>query len=441
MKQCTHADALPHPEPEPLSETCPECLAAGTHPVQLRLCLECGHVGLLRLLADAARDRAPQGERPSDHADVRAGRELALVLRRPCTRVTHRTVASDRDSTRTMSPERVLVSRFDRPTSGYVNPARALPIWARRPLATERIHRLTMSDSKGLGSRGQDRLGSAIASPLNHVARYPGGRPSAPKSLYHLGGEGVPDRRRARDPGLRGSPAAGRGCLPVGAAYGHGRPRGPFGLHPRRDRGPAHRGGRGLRDPASAGRARLGAQLCLPPGRRLAGGHGLGPDHGRPRPRARHLRLDRAVGPGGQGRPPPWPRTKPFRSASTNSAARDPGRREERGRAGAGRRARHTGASRRGRARRSADGPRRIGGRRRRHPRAGPAAPGGRLRGSRPERLGGRAGRRRGARGALRRATGSGGCRTERHVLTRANWGLPRASAVERLGEGRRAGL
>ncbi|MCF1507922.1 UBP-type zinc finger domain-containing protein [Streptomyces glomeratus] len=45
MKQCTHADTLPHPEPGPRSETCLECLAAGTHPVQLRLCLECGHVG------------------------------------------------------------------------------------------------------------------------------------------------------------------------------------------------------------------------------------------------------------------------------------------------------------------------------------------------------------------------------------------------------------
>jgi hypothetical protein len=45
MKQCTHADALPHPEPVPLGETCPECLRDGTHPVQLRLCLTCGHVG------------------------------------------------------------------------------------------------------------------------------------------------------------------------------------------------------------------------------------------------------------------------------------------------------------------------------------------------------------------------------------------------------------
>ncbi len=33
--------------------------------------------------------------------------------------------------------------------------------------------------------------------------------------------------------------------------------------------------------------------------------------------------------------PPPWTRTRPCRSASTNNAARDPGRSEERGRAGA----------------------------------------------------------------------------------------------------------
>jgi uncharacterized UBP type Zn finger protein len=45
MRECAHIEALPKTEPEPLSETCPRCTAAGTHPVQLRLCLECGHVG------------------------------------------------------------------------------------------------------------------------------------------------------------------------------------------------------------------------------------------------------------------------------------------------------------------------------------------------------------------------------------------------------------
>ncbi|MER7171334.1 UBP-type zinc finger domain-containing protein [Streptomyces mesophilus] len=45
MNECTHVELLPHPEPPALSETCLECEAAGSHPVQLRLCLTCGHVG------------------------------------------------------------------------------------------------------------------------------------------------------------------------------------------------------------------------------------------------------------------------------------------------------------------------------------------------------------------------------------------------------------
>ncbi|MER6911617.1 UBP-type zinc finger domain-containing protein [Streptomyces sp. NPDC000594] len=45
MSECPHVAALPRPEPAAASETCPECLAAGTTPVHLRLCLLCGHVG------------------------------------------------------------------------------------------------------------------------------------------------------------------------------------------------------------------------------------------------------------------------------------------------------------------------------------------------------------------------------------------------------------
>ncbi|MER5480462.1 UBP-type zinc finger domain-containing protein [Streptomyces sp. NPDC002734] len=44
MKHCAHVDSLPRPEPAPRSDTCEGCVAAGTHPVQLRLCLECGNV-------------------------------------------------------------------------------------------------------------------------------------------------------------------------------------------------------------------------------------------------------------------------------------------------------------------------------------------------------------------------------------------------------------
>ncbi|MQY13629.1 hypothetical protein SRB5_37790 [Streptomyces sp. RB5] len=45
MTECLHVSELPAVEVSPLSETCLECLAAGTQPVHLRLCLVCGHVG------------------------------------------------------------------------------------------------------------------------------------------------------------------------------------------------------------------------------------------------------------------------------------------------------------------------------------------------------------------------------------------------------------
>jgi uncharacterized UBP type Zn finger protein len=45
MSECLHVAEIPRPEPAPLTETCLECLSDGTHPVQLRLCLGCGHVG------------------------------------------------------------------------------------------------------------------------------------------------------------------------------------------------------------------------------------------------------------------------------------------------------------------------------------------------------------------------------------------------------------
>ncbi|MFC5718725.1 UBP-type zinc finger domain-containing protein [Streptomyces gamaensis] len=45
MSECAHVASLPRPEPEPSGSTCGECARLGSHPVQLRLCLECGHVG------------------------------------------------------------------------------------------------------------------------------------------------------------------------------------------------------------------------------------------------------------------------------------------------------------------------------------------------------------------------------------------------------------
>ncbi|MFF3398905.1 UBP-type zinc finger domain-containing protein [Streptomyces sp. NPDC002659] len=45
MSECPHVAELPRPQPAPQSETCVDCLALGSHPVQLRICLVCGHVG------------------------------------------------------------------------------------------------------------------------------------------------------------------------------------------------------------------------------------------------------------------------------------------------------------------------------------------------------------------------------------------------------------
>src|SRR5882757_3118508 len=100
-------------------------------------------------------------------------------------------------------------------------------------------------------------------------------------TVCHLGGEGVPDRRRARVEGLRRGPAARGGRVSVGTADGHGRTRGTARLHPRRDRGSTDRRGRGVRDPAAAGRPRFRAELCVPAGRGLAVGHRLGAHHRR----------------------------------------------------------------------------------------------------------------------------------------------------------------
>ena len=40
---CTHKDQIKNIKPK--SDTCLECVQEGTHPVELRMCLICGHVG------------------------------------------------------------------------------------------------------------------------------------------------------------------------------------------------------------------------------------------------------------------------------------------------------------------------------------------------------------------------------------------------------------
>ena len=61
---------------------CEECLRIGSPWVHLRLCLTCGHVGCCDSSPNRHARAARRPGRPSDRPVVRAGRGLALVLRR-----------------------------------------------------------------------------------------------------------------------------------------------------------------------------------------------------------------------------------------------------------------------------------------------------------------------------------------------------------------------
>jgi uncharacterized UBP type Zn finger protein len=45
MPACEHLSSVPVPEPDARTEGCEECMAIGQRWVQLRKCLDCGHVG------------------------------------------------------------------------------------------------------------------------------------------------------------------------------------------------------------------------------------------------------------------------------------------------------------------------------------------------------------------------------------------------------------
>ncbi len=45
MPECQHMKTVPVPEPEASGAGCEECLEIGQEWVELRKCLECGHIG------------------------------------------------------------------------------------------------------------------------------------------------------------------------------------------------------------------------------------------------------------------------------------------------------------------------------------------------------------------------------------------------------------
>jgi hypothetical protein len=66
---------------KPHSHGCEECLKMGDTWVHLRMCLECGHVGLLRLVKEPPRAGAFSFIASSGDPVCRTGRGLAVVLR------------------------------------------------------------------------------------------------------------------------------------------------------------------------------------------------------------------------------------------------------------------------------------------------------------------------------------------------------------------------
>ena len=66
----------------PRPDGCEECLRDGDEWVHLRLCMECGHVGCCDSSPEQHADRHFERDRSPGDAQLRAGRGLALVLRR-----------------------------------------------------------------------------------------------------------------------------------------------------------------------------------------------------------------------------------------------------------------------------------------------------------------------------------------------------------------------
>ena len=82
MARCEHLESAPAQAPQATTpDGCEECLAAGGRWVHLRLCLTCGHVGCCDSSPGKHATRPPRGDRAPRDRLVRAGGDLALVLR------------------------------------------------------------------------------------------------------------------------------------------------------------------------------------------------------------------------------------------------------------------------------------------------------------------------------------------------------------------------
>ena len=77
---CTHLDHVRITELPESVAGCEDCLATGDPWLHLRICLECGKVGLLRRLAEPPRECPRPQQRPPFDPLARAGRGVVVVL-------------------------------------------------------------------------------------------------------------------------------------------------------------------------------------------------------------------------------------------------------------------------------------------------------------------------------------------------------------------------
>ena len=79
---CAHLERAPADIEPAGSRICQDCVREGTRTVHLRICLTCGNVGCCNSSVGSSRRAARPHELPPGDPELRAGRVMALVLRR-----------------------------------------------------------------------------------------------------------------------------------------------------------------------------------------------------------------------------------------------------------------------------------------------------------------------------------------------------------------------
>ena len=176
---------------------CDDCLREGTTWVHLRMCLTCGQVGCCDSSVGNHATKHYAAHRPSGHAQRRAGRGLALVLRRRPTRLSQAGTRSPRSHTPATSAgvasaKSERARRWDQPrgqVDGQVRLGRRPPEHGVELLADAEI-------ANPVGNSHRQRAGSGRQVQQMDGRQRPAGR--AEQLLQEVGLQAPPSARTAR---------------------------------------------------------------------------------------------------------------------------------------------------------------------------------------------------------------------------------------------------